>query len=147
MKSLYEHLEHHGVARIHRHSPIRGQADRAVAKGDAIRVLPGVVAATVLARDPRTLIRALWLWHRDVVLVGKAALLMLGMTSPQSGRSLDFTGISQVEAFSCTRRLVRPGIHVHRWHVPWRFITERDQIRIATAEVSVLILAIEGEWE
>ena len=147
MKSLYEHLEHHGVARIHRHSPIRGQADRAVAKGDAIRVLPGVVAATVLARDPRTLIRALWLWHRDVVLVGKAALLMLGMTSPQSGRSLDFTGISQVEAFSCTRRLVRPGIHVHRWHVPWKFITEREQIRIATAEVSVLILAIEGEWE
>lgn len=126
---------------------MRGQADRAVARGEAVRVLPGVVAATAVARDPRIIIRALLLWHRDVVLVGKAALIMLGMKAPGTTRSMDFYGVKEVEAFSTTRHLTRPGIRVRRWHIPHRFITEREQIRIATAEVSVLILAIQGEWE
>ena len=78
MRNLGERLNRRGVARIHRHSYVRGQADRAVARGEAVRILPGVVAATALARDPRIIIRALLLWHRDIVLVGKAALLMLG---------------------------------------------------------------------
>ncbi|WP_408640150.1 hypothetical protein [Cutibacterium equinum] len=126
---------------------MRGQADRAVARGDAVRILPGVVAATSLARDPRTIIRALLLWHRDVVLVGKAALILLGMTPPGSAHPMDLRAINEVEAFSRTRSLVRPGIRVHRWHMPHRFITERERVRLAEPEVSVLILAIQGEWE
>ena len=72
---------------------------------------------------------------------------MLGMKAPGTTRPMDFYGVKEVEAFSTTRRLTRPGIRVRRWHIPHRFITEREQIRIATAEVSVLILAIQGEWE
>lgn len=102
---------------------------------------------TALARDPRIIIRALLLWHRDVVLVGKAALIMLGMKAPGTHRPMDFHGVNEVEAFSTTRRLTRPRIRVHRWHMPHPFITEREQVRIAAAEVSVLILAIQGEWE
>ena len=147
MRNLQERLDHRGVARIHRHSYIRGQADRAVARGDAVRILPGVVAATALARDPKTILRALLLWHRDAVIVGKTALLLLGMTAPGANRPMDFRTINEVEAFSSTRRLVRPGIRVRRWHVPHRFVTERERVRIATAEVSVLVLAIQGEWE
>ena len=147
VRNLGERLNRRGVARIHRHSYVRGQADRAVARGEAVRILPGVVAATALARDPRIIIRALLLWHRDIVLVGKAALLMLGMKAPGTNRSMDFYGVSEVEAFSTTRRLTRPGIRVRRWHMPHRFVTEREQVRIATAEVSVLILAVQGEWD
>ena len=146
VRNLGERLDRRGVARIHRHSYVRGQADRAVARGEAVRVLPGVVAATAVARDPRIIIRALLLWHRDVVLVGKAGLIMLGMKAPGTTRPMDFYGVKEVEAFSTTRRLTRPGIRVRRWHIPHWFITEREQIRIATAEVSVLILAIQGEW-
>ena len=115
MRNLQERLDHRGVARIHRHSYIRGQADRAVARGDAVRILPGVVAATALARDPKTILRALLLWHRDAVIVGKTALLLLGMTAPGANRPMDFRTINEVEAFSSTRRLVRPGIRVRRW--------------------------------
>ena len=147
MRNLGEQLDRRGVARIHRHSFVRGQADRAVTRGDAVRILPGVVVVTALARDPRIIIRALLLWHRDVVLVGKAALIMLGMKAPGTHRPMDFHGVNEVEAFSTTRRLTRPRIRVHRWHMPHPFITEREQVRIAAAEVSVLILAIQGEWE
>ncbi|MGK2308535.1 endonuclease domain-containing protein [Cutibacterium sp. V970] len=126
---------------------MRGQADRAVARGDAVRILPGVVAAASLARDPQTIIRALFLWHRDVVLVGKAALILLGMRAPGSARPMDLRSVAEVEAFSRTRSLVRPAIQVHRWHVPHRFITERERVRLATPEVSVLMLAVQGEWE
>ena len=147
MRTFQDQIERRGIARIHRHSYIRGQADRAVARGDAVRILPGVVAATPLARDPETIIRALFLWHRDVVLVGKTALILLGMTAPGSVRPMDLRTVDEVEAFSRTRALVRPGIRVHRWHVPHRFITERERIRLAAPEVSVLVLAIQGEWE
>ncbi|WCC80084.1 hypothetical protein O6R08_00510 [Cutibacterium equinum] len=147
VRTLQERLDQRGVARIHRHSYIRGQADRAVARGDAVRILPGVVAATALARQPTTIMQALLLWHRDVVIVGKAALVLLGMTAPGTTRPMDFRTIDEVEAFSSTRRVARPGIRVHRWHVPGRFITERQRVRIATAEVSVLVLAIQGQWE
>ncbi|MSS44800.1 hypothetical protein FYJ43_01750 [Cutibacterium sp. WCA-380-WT-3A] len=147
MRNLGEQLDRRGVARIHRHSYVRGQADRAVARGDAVRILPGVVAVTALARDPRVIIRALLLWHRDIVLVGKAGLVMLGMTAPGTNRRMDFHRVNEVEAFSTTRRVSRPGIRVRRWHVPRRFITEREHVRVAAAEVSVLILAIQGEWE
>ena len=146
MRNLGERLDRRGVARIYRHSYVRGQADRAVARGEAVRILPGVVAASAVARDPRIIIRALLLWHRDIVLVGKAALIMLGMKAPGTTRPMDFYGVKDVEAFSTTRCLTRPGIRVRRWHIPHWFITEREQIRIATAEVSVLILAIQGEW-
>ena len=147
MRTFQDQIERRGIARIHRHSYIRGQADRAVARGDAVRILPGVVAATPLARDPETIIRALFLWHRDVVLVGKTALILLGMTAPGSVRPMDLRTVDEVEAFSRTRALVRPGIRVHRWHVPHRFITERERIRLAAPEGSVLVLAIQGEWE
>ncbi|MDO4412443.1 endonuclease domain-containing protein [Cutibacterium sp.] len=147
MRTLHDHLNHYGVARIHRWSPIRGQADRAVARGDAVRILPGVVAATGLADDPRTIIRALVLWHRDITFVGKTALLLQGLKAPGADRYMDLSRINCVEAFSMTRRVHRPGIRVHRWHMPHRYLTERDGIRMAVPEVSVLMLAIAGEWE
>ena len=96
MRNLGERLDRRGVARIYRHSYVRGQADRAVARGEAVRILPGVVAASAVARDPRIIIRALLLWHRDIVLVGKAALIMLGMKAPGTTRPMDFYGVKDV---------------------------------------------------
>lgn len=145
--TLYDHLNHTGVARVRRNSPYRGQADRTVARGDAVRVLPGVIAAAALAYDPTTLIRALWLWDPNTILTGKAALIMHGMTAPNTHHVLDFTGITSIEACSLTRHLSRPGITVHRWHIPDRFITYREHIRLTTPEVCVLILAIHGNWD
>ncbi len=99
VRNLGERLDRRGVARIYRHSYVRGQADRAVARGEAVRILPGVVAASAVARDPRIIIRALLLWHRDIVLVGKAALIMLGMKAPGTTRPMDFYGVKDCGGF------------------------------------------------
>ncbi|WCC79865.1 hypothetical protein O6R08_10500 [Cutibacterium equinum] len=147
MRTLQDYLNRHGVARIHRYSPIRGQADRAVARGHAVRILPGVVAATGLADDPHTVIRALLLWHRDITLVGRVALVLQGLKAPGADRYMDLARIGSVEAFSRTRCLDRPRIRVHRWHMPRRYLVERDGIWMTMPEVSVLILAIAGDWE
>lgn len=147
MRTFQDQIKRRGVVQIDRRSDMRGQADRAVARGEAVRVLPGVVAAASLARDPQTLIRALSLWHRDVVLLGKAALVLLGMTAPGTTQPMDWRSIDEIEAFSPTRTLMRPRIRVHRWHMPHRFITVRGNIHLATPEVSVLVLAIQEEWE
>ena len=136
-----------GMARIVRDSPLRGQADRSVARGDTVRILPGVVAATGAARHVTTMIQALKLWHRDATLVGMAALVLLGLKNPVTQRCWDYTGIQAIEAFSPTRRLRRPRIWVHRWHVPHYFTIEDEGIRVAIPEVSVIILAIQGQWD
>ena len=131
-----------GMARIVRDSPLRGQADRSVARGDTVRILPGVVAATGAARHVTTMIQALKLWHRDATLVGMAALVLLGLKNPVTQRCWDYTGIQAIEAFSPTRRLRRPRIWVHRWHVPHHFTIEEEGIRVAIPEVSVIILSL-----
>ena len=136
-----------GVARIVRDSPLRGQADRAVARGDAIRILPGVVAATSVAHRIATMIQALKVWHRDATLVGMAALVLLGLENPVTQQRWDYTGIKAIEAFSPTRRLTRPRIWVHRWHVPHHFTIEKAGVRVAIPEVSVITLAIQGQWD
>lgn len=106
-----------GVARIHRFSHLRGQADRAVAAGKAVRILPGVVSPTSVASDPRVRIKAVHMWHRDAVLIGKAALVMQGLKPP--GQHLhDLDAVKEVEAYSRTRSIEREGIRVHRWRVP-----------------------------
>ena len=69
-----------GVARIVRDSPLRGQADRSVTRGDTVRILPGVVATTGDARRVTTMIQALKLWHRGATLVGMAALVSVSYT-------------------------------------------------------------------
>ena len=136
-----------GMARIVRDSPLRGQADRSVTRGDTVRILPGVVATTGAARRVTTMIQALKLWHRGATLVGMAALVLLGLKNPVTQRCWDYTGIQAIEAFSPTRRLRRPRIWVHRWHVPHYFTIEEEGIRVAIPEVSVIILAIQGQWD
>ena len=134
-----------GVARIHRFSHLRGQADRAVAAGKAVRILPGVVSPTSVANDPRVRIKAVHMWHRDAVLIGKAALVMQGLKPPgQHLHNLD--AVKEVEAYSRTRSIEREGIRVHRWRVPRRYVTERYGMWVVEPEVSVLLLALDGDW-
>lgn len=135
-----------GVVRIHRFSRTRGQADRAVKAGRAIRMLPGVVADAGRADDSRVKMQAIHMWHRDAVIIGKAALVAQGMIPPGS-RTRDFSAIHLVEAFSRTRGIKREGILVHRWRVPRRYVTQYRDVPMAIPEASVLLLAVRGEWE
>ncbi|WCC79118.1 hypothetical protein O6R08_06010 [Cutibacterium equinum] len=140
-----EWLGNDGIARITRTSPLRGQADRAVAAGRATRVLPGIVVPTDRADDMSVKIRALHIWDPQVVLVGRVALGLQGIT-PLDTDSSGLDAIDEVEAFSPTRRLKRDGLVVHRWHVPDHYILD-DPVALAVPEMSVLLLAIRGEWE
>nr|WP_229771684.1 DUF559 domain-containing protein [Cutibacterium porci] len=134
------------VARIQRSSALRGQADRAVASGQATRILPGIVAPSSVARDPRVLIKAMHIWHPDAVVVGKAALILQGLQPP--GSFLDpIHAIDEVEGFCSTRSITRAGIRVHRWRVPRHYLGDHHGISVAAPEVSILLLAIRGEWE
>ncbi|OIJ76750.1 hypothetical protein APY06_01535 [Cutibacterium avidum] len=85
------------------------------------------------------------MWHRDAVLIGKAALVMQGLKPP--GQHLhDLDAVKEVEAYSRTRSIEREGIRVHRWRVPRRYVTERYGMWVVEPEVSVLLLALDGDW-
>ena len=116
-----------------------------MAAGKAVRILPGVVSPTSVANDPRVRIKAVHMWHRDAVLIGKAALVMQGLKPP--GQHLhDLDAVKEVEAYSRTRSIEREGIRVHRWRVPRRYVTERYGMWVVEPEVSVLLLALDGDW-
>ena len=90
-------------------------------------------------------IKAVHMWHRDAVLIGKAALVMQGLKPP--GQHLhDLDAVKEVEAYSRTRSIEREGIRVHRWRVPRRYVTEKYGMWVVEPEVSVLLLALDGDW-
>ena len=140
-----EWLDNDGIARITRTSPLRGQADRAVAAGRATRLLPGIVVPADRVGETDVRIRALRAWHPESVLVGQVALALQGVT-PLDADSSGLGTVHQVEAFSPTRHIRRDGIVVHRWQVADHYILD-EPYALAVPEMSVLLLAIRGEWE
>ena len=91
-------------------------------------------------QDPR-----LAAWHPESVLVGQVALVLQGVT-PLDADSSGLGTVHQVEAFSPTRHIRRDGIVVHRWQVADHYILD-EPYALAVPEMSVLLLAIRGEWE
>lgn len=85
------------------------------------------------------------MWHQNAVLIGKAALVMQGLKPP--GEHLhDFDAVKDIEAYSRTRSIEREEIRVYRWRVPRRYVTQRHGMWVVEPEVSVLLLAIRGDW-
>lgn len=62
-----------GAVRRADHRDATGALDRALRKGLAVAVLPGVYVPAALGDDPDTLKRAAMLWDPDAVVVGRAA--------------------------------------------------------------------------
>lgn len=77
---------------------------------------------------------------------GRAGCTCATGVTPLDADSSGLGIVHQVEAFSPTRHIRRDGIVVHRWQVADHYILD-EPCALAVPEMSVLLLAIRGEWE
>jgi very-short-patch-repair endonuclease len=102
-----------------------------VERGELVRVLPGVYAATASATTARTRIAALMAYDPDAILIGAAAA------------HVSFWPQLSVAAVTCAvrcRRVPQPGYHFVRRSIPAELIVEWAGARYTAAALTALDL-------
>ncbi len=124
-----------GVLSTSEYRSLRNSISRACARGELIRVLPGVVVAAEGLQDPLTLIRAARQWNPSCVLVGAtAARLSYWPGAPAGVVDLAVEGEPPSSPYY---RMVRRSL-------PLELIDRRLGIGVSSAEVTALDLFASG---
>ncbi|WP_284548299.1 type IV toxin-antitoxin system AbiEi family antitoxin domain-containing protein [Aestuariimicrobium sp. T2.26MG-19.2B] len=131
--------QEHGCLRVRDHLALRGQVARAVARGELLRVFPGVVLAAGIAYDPEHVMVALRLWEPRAVLLGRSAahLFRPGLVG--------LTGVD-ASVVRLPRHAAPPEVTLHAIQWPDPLVWGAGPWWFQTPAAAALWAAQHGDW-